>query len=299
MTIVVGKIEPLKKLKNIFSENGITRFKSVGDIKSFLKNYDSEKNKIPQITKIELDDEIIQLTASLELVVEKSNKSFLKKIILFFKIKGLANRKSNLEENYEKILAERSMASSNKLQFIKELVDSLYSTIAGAIGENLVVKELQKLSDSYYLINDFSVTFDPPLYNKKEKDKIFSIQVDHLLICQSGVFILETKNWSKKSISSVDLRSPVKQVLRTSYALFVLLNSNSNKGLEHHHWGDKKIPLKSIIVMTNSTVKEEFKHIKVISFKDLNGYVGYFDEIFTAKETENLFYYLRNKAEEV
>ena len=83
------------------------------------------------------------------------------------------------------------------------MVDGLYALIAGAIGENSTVNELQKLSDNYYLINDFSAKFNPPIYNKKDKDRIFSVQIDHLLICQSGVFLLETKNWSKKSIKSL------------------------------------------------------------------------------------------------
>ena len=42
MTIVVGKIEPLKKLKVILNDNGITRFNSIGEINEFLKNYESE-----------------------------------------------------------------------------------------------------------------------------------------------------------------------------------------------------------------------------------------------------------------
>ena len=95
---------------------------------------------------------------------------------------------------------------------------------------------------SSYLFNDFSMEFNPPIYNKKENDRIFSIQIDHLLISDSGIFILETKNWSKQSIKNLDLRSPVKQILRTSYALFVLLNSESEYNkikLNRHHWGSK------------------------------------------------------------
>ena len=58
MTIVVGQIESLKKLKEVLIENGITRFTSIGEINSFLKNYESEKEEIPKITKITLDEEI-------------------------------------------------------------------------------------------------------------------------------------------------------------------------------------------------------------------------------------------------
>ena len=52
MTIVVGQIESLKKLKEILIENGITRFSSIGEINSFLKDYESEKEEIPKISKI-------------------------------------------------------------------------------------------------------------------------------------------------------------------------------------------------------------------------------------------------------
>ncbi|MFW9879882.1 MAG: nuclease-related domain-containing protein, partial [Candidatus Thorarchaeota archaeon] len=246
------------------------------------------------------------------------------KILYYLKIKRLTNKKSSIEKNLEKIIRKetrsieyevtntkyklddyrknkeniistRCAESYKELDYTKEVVDGLYALIAGAIGENSVVNELQKLSDNYYLINDFFVEFNPPIYNKRENDRIFSIQIDHLLICQSGVFLLETKNWSKQSIKNLDLRSPVEQILRTSYALFVLLNSESNISLDCHHWGSKKIPIRNIIVMTNEKPKEEFKHVKVISLNELNGYIKYFEKIFSEAEAENIFNYLNNE----
>lgn len=295
MAIVVGKIEPLKKLKEILNDNGITRFNSIGEINAFIKNYESEKNEIPKITKITLDEEIKQLEKLLKQVIEKSNKNLFNKILYYLKIKTLSHKKSNLDKNYEKVISTRSKESYKNLDFTKEVLDGLYTLIAGAVGENLVVNELQKLPDNYYLINDFSVDFNPPIYNRKENDRIFSIQIDHLLICQSGVFLLETKNWSNHSIKNLDLRSPVKQILRTSFALFVLLNSESNVNLTRHHWGSKKIPIRDIIVMTSRKPKEEFKHVKVLSLNELNGYIKYFDETFSEAEAEKIFNYLNNE----
>ncbi len=175
------------------------------------------------------------------------------------------------------------------------MVDGLYSLIAGAVGENLTVKEIEKLSNDYYLINDFSLKFDPPIYNRKENDRIFSIQIDHLLICKSGIFILETKNWSNESINNLDLRSPVKQVSRTNFALFVLLNSESNINLVQHHWGSARIPVRNVIVMTKVKPKEEFRHVKVLTLNELNGYIKYFDEIFDSDEVEHIFNHLNNE----
>lgn len=295
MTIVVGQIESLKKLKEILIENGITRFNSIGEINSFLKNYESEKEEIPKIAKITLDQEIKELEERTKQAVEKSNQNLFNKIVYYLKIKSLTNKKTNLINNYENVLSTRCKESYKYLDSTKEVIDGLYTLIAGAVGENLTVKELEKLSNDYYLINDFSVEFDPPIYNKNENDRIFSIQIDHLLICKSGIFLLETKNWSNKSIENLALRSPVKQITRTSYALFVLLNSESNINLVRHHWGSAKIPIRNIIVMTKVKPKEEFKHVKVLTLNELNGYIKYFDKIFNNDEVEHIFNYLNNE----
>ncbi len=298
MAVIVGKIEPLKKIKDILNDNDITRFNSIGETNEFLKNYDSEKEELINITKVSLDEEIKAIEKTTNQAIKDSSKNIINKILLYFKVKKNLKRKSNLELNYEDILSTRCVQACEKLDSTKEIVDNLYPLIAGAIGENLTVKELEKLSNEYYLINDFSIEFDPPIYNRNEDDRIFSIQIDHLLICKSGVFILETKNWSNKSIESLDLRSPVKQVSRTSYALFVLLNSESNVELIRHHWGSARIPIRNVIVMTKVKPKEEFKHVKVLTLDQLNGYIQYFDEIFDNDEVNQIFNYLKNETHE-
>lgn len=354
MAIIEGQIEPLKKLKEILHQNGITRFGSIGEINDFIKSYETEKNEIAKVIENELDNEINQLQIDitehqlhydnlksdvtneinieienlqeeLELIRKKSDKSSIRKIFLFPKAKILENKKAKLQNNSEniigkrthrsaqdvsrlrrtlddytinreKVVSERCLPASQELDRTKEIIDGLYNLIAGAVGENAVIKEVQKLSDNFHLFNDFAMEFNPPVYNKKEDDRIFSIQIDHLLVCEAGIFILETKNWSKQSVKSIDLRSPVKQILRSSYALFVLLNSQSTHdsiNLECHHWGRKQIPVRNLIVMTNAKPREEFKHVKVLSLKELNGYITYFDPVFSSAEIENICSYLR------
>jgi len=295
LAIIVGKIQPLKKLKESLDEKGIHRFYSIKDINLFLKHYESEKKEIPNNEKNKLDGEIQNLEETIELVKAKSDTNALYKIYYAIKFRILSYRKASLENKYEKIYSKRCMKSIQELAYINETVDDLYTLISGAVGENAVVNELRKLPNSFYLINDFSVEFSPPIYNRKEKDRIASIQVDHLLVCQSGVYVIETKNWSSHSIQNLDLRSPVEQIKRSSFALYVALNGNSNIGLAHHHWGSKKVPIRNIIVMTNSVPKEEFKHVKVLPISNLNRYVEYFDAIFSESEVENLFNHLNSE----
>jgi len=297
MTIVSGKIEPLKRLKETLHGHGIYRFNSISDINIFLKQYDSEKKDIPTTVKHSTDEEIKSLEEASKISIKLRDKNLFNKAVYYFKTRRLIKKHTELVNNYEAVLSKRCEDSYQNLEFIKETVEALYSTIAGAVGENSVVSELKKLSDKYYLINDFSLNFNPPIFNKRENDRIYSIQIDHLLISQSGIFVLETKNWSTKSIESLDLRSPVEQIKRTSFALFVFLNSDNNQGLVRNHWGSKKIPIRNIIVMTNKAPKSDFQHVKVLPLDKLNGYIKYFDEIFDVTETENIFHYMKDEVQ--
>jgi ElaB/YqjD/DUF883 family membrane-anchored ribosome-binding protein len=299
----------------------------IQDMQSTLISHQHSYDELKTNIRNEIKQKIQNLEVETKQASDKSNRNIFYKVFYFLKIKSLSRRKSNLENNIESILkkktsnaeyavaklkykiddcmknrksiiSERCKKSLDHLTYTKEVIDGLYTLVAGAIGESSVVKALQQLSDDCYLINDFSIKFAPPIYNKKENDRIFSIQIDHLLVCQSGVFLLETKNWSKTSVENLDLRSPVKQVLRTNFALFVLLNSDSklnNIKLERHHWGAKKIPIRNIIVMINEKPKEEFKHVKVLSLNELIGYIQYFDQTFNGEEVKGIFEYLKKR----
>lgn len=299
----------------------------IQDMQSTLISHQHSYDELKTNIRNEIKQNIQKLEVKTKQASDKSNRNIFYQVFYFLKIKSLSRRKSSLENNLENILkkktsnaeyavaklkykiddylenrksiiSERCKRSLDHLAYTKEVVDGHYTLVAGAIGESSVVKALQQLSDDCYLINDFSIKFDPPIYNKKENDRIFSIQIDHLLVCQSGVFLLETKNWSKTSVENLDLRSPVKQVLRTNFALFVLLNSDSKRNnikLERHHWGAKKIPIRNIIVMINEKPKEEFKHVKVLSLNELIGYIQYFDQTFNSEEVKGIFEYLKKR----
>lgn len=193
--------------------------------------------------------------------------------------------------NRQEIISERSAPRFKELEHMKTICTNLYPIIAGAIGENLVAKELEKLSDDCVLFNDYSIKFDKPIFYKKEKHLIHSIQIDHLLVTQAGIFIIETKNWSKTSLERYDLRSPIKQIQRVSYALFVLLNPKerrANQLLKKHHWGNKKLPIRNIVAMIRHKPKEKFNHVAVKKLNELNNYIAYFEPIFDSTEVRNI-----------
>ena len=150
MAIVEGQIESSCKIREKLDKNGISRFSSISDINNFLQNYSAEESSIPVIIERELNLEIDSLRSKCRKYEEKRNSNLVLKYFLFFP-SMLANRKlSYLVTNSGTIISNRSNTKKNELESIKKVVDSLYSLIAGAIGESQVVKEVKKLSDDYY-----------------------------------------------------------------------------------------------------------------------------------------------------
>jgi hypothetical protein len=108
------------------------------------------------------------------------------------------------------------------------------------------------------------------------------------LISPAGIFLIETKNWSKESVQSLSLRSPVAQIHRTNFALYILLKNSSGFKLGKHHWGERKIPIRNLIVLINHKPTEEFQFVKILTLNELLGYIEYFKPNLSNQETEEI-----------
>lgn len=271
---LISEIDKLKQDLDFSVNNGYTNF-----FQKLRKNYIQWncKRKIKNIES-NFDLEVTKSFKNLVDIRKVKNERF-QFIISQFNVA--------VEESYKKPLSE--------IERKKSVIDRLNSFIYGALGEQKVVKTLEALSDEYFLINDFSISLSPAIYNSKEDDYIKSIQIDHILVAPAGVFLIETKNWSEKSLENLSLHSPVHQIKRTSFVLFKLLNneiSNFSLRLNNHHWGDKKISIKNLIVLTNTKPKEEFQYVKILTLNELLGYIKYFKPVFSTTETQRIAEFL-------
>lgn len=254
-----------------------------------------------------------------------SSKNVIRKLLNYFRKHSLKRKIQNLENNYHLSLSHQLREPMEKLNHKKDryefissyfnnavqesariplgelerknkVIEEIKSSIYGAIGEQKVVKELEKLPDDYFLINDFCLSFSPPLYNRKENDYIKSVQIDHLLITPSGIFLIETKNWSDQSLNNISLRSPVEQVKRTNFALYSIIRNEMPDFLSgnKHHWGERKIPIKNCIVLINNKPNEEFEYVKILTLGELVNYIRYFKPGFSSLETQKIAdYFIR------
>ena len=81
-------------------------------------------------------------------------------------------------------------------------------------------------------------------------------------------------------MENLNLHSPVLQIKRTNYALYRVINekiSSSRLRINPHHWGDRKIPIRNLIVLINNKPREEFQHVKVLTLSEMLNYITYFE----------------------
>jgi hypothetical protein len=205
----------------------------------------------------------------------------------------LDDRYNEIHRNFDRLLQRDVDAHVRTLNHTRTTIDELRPLILGSIGESMVSSTLSGLPDGYVAINDFHVELYKPIFYPSEDDRIFSFQIDHVVVGPGGVFAIETKHWSNDSIANYDLFSPVKQVRRSGYALFRILNDGSIGFGDH--WGERAVSVHNVIVFTAKQVKERYKFVRLLDLANLNGYIQGFDEALKASDVERIVSYLTSR----
>lgn len=289
-----------------------------------LKELTSEIEILSKRTEARINEEINILKQQISFLEKEFSAITIKKIFRYFKIwnykRKIKKKERSFKSEIKKSIFELNNQYCKKIhryeflssqfevavlqsadKYISEL-DRKYNALKnlrnfyyGALGEQKVVDALIDLSDDYFLINDFSIIFSPALYRRNENDYIKSVQIDHLLIGPSGIFLIETKHWKQSSIEENRRWSPLNQIKRSNYAMFRLIENDRSRyylRLDKFHWGDRKIPIRNLLAWTNKKPIQEFPFVKSVSVSQLHGYVKYFKPIFSVEETHRIAEYL-------
>lgn len=146
---------------------------------------------------------------------------------------------------------------------------------SGSLGENIVIKELNKLSDSYYVINGVVI---PP--NRGD--------TDHIVLGPNGIFVIESKHyggqitcngdeWTRHKIGRSGKRyelwigSPSNQVKRNAKVLkdFILKNKNKIFNKAPHIW------VYSILIFTNERADLHIENptVDILKIDELSDFI--------------------------
>lgn len=271
---ILGNIEVLNKnneiLLNEYNVEKEEQKKALSlKIENINKKISEPKNNIfSKINRIFSKRKLEYLENNFDNILEKSLKKYLEKI------NDNENKIMYLKNNLELEIEKKAKPFVNKIEYIISELNTLTPIIYGCVGELKAINLFKKLPNEYYVINDYQERFNPPLFNRNENDKIFSIQLDHIVIGPSGVYLIETKYWNEKSIRSNELFSPIKQVKRGGFALFIIINDLvKNTRLFSNNWGTTKVTVSNILLLMNSTTNEQFQYVKVLTEDNFIDYI--------------------------
>jgi len=93
---------------------------------------------------------------------------------------------------------------------------------AGTRGENKVIDELLKLDEHFHIL--CGVRIELPYYVTYNGQKnLRSAQMDLVVVCPKGVFMIEVKNWSNSYVQNNDGLNPYEQTDRAGRVLWIAL----------------------------------------------------------------------------
>ncbi len=110
--------------------------------------------------------------------------------------------------------AERSRAVQT-LSALREALDG--PMFRGAVGEEMVAHRLRDLDDQYHVIHDVQIRCQPPVWLFERQ--VHAVQIDHLVVGPPGVFVVETKNWSRSSANRKGVRDPYEQTATNAHVV--------------------------------------------------------------------------------
>ena len=297
MAIVFGEIDCLENLIGILIRNGIRHIKSLNDVIAFKNDCDEKVKEAEVIARQEHHSELVQkrelITAhKAERSIVRAGESFVSRFFryLVFRIKLFKlNRELNrLERKSEGIILKKVSQMTGPVFKLKHLLDSNYTLIQGAFGEQQALEELRRLPDTYYVINNVRLRFSKPIYNRRSRQRIYTVQADHIVVGSTGVFVIETKNWSKDKIINETGFTAFDQVKRTNFAIFCFLNPRST-GLFSLFIKSKKISVRSILLMIGHNTEERDPFVKVARTRELFSYITHFPSVMTDVEIHQVF----------
>lgn len=139
--------------------------------------------------------------------------------------------------------------------------------LAGAEAELKVIDQLRQLPDSCTVFND--VRLKATRHISFDGIALQSAQLDHVVLGPSGVFVVETKHWSRSFVASGDFHNPFDQSRRAGYLCFDLLRERFGK-----------VKVRSVIASFGCLPSApEGSQVKVLRAGELAGYLQRFNNV--------------------
>jgi hypothetical protein len=149
----------------------------------------------------------------------------------------------------------------------------------GTHGENYVIDKLSKMDDSYHILCGMEIELDYWVtYNGKKNLK--SAQMDVVVVCTKGVFMIEVKNWTDKYADQNNKSlSPYEQAERAGRVLWITLQNKV---------GDIRVTNVLLSIKGNLPYNQKYRSVFVSSLDTINEFLEKRQNILNEKDIEKI-----------
>jgi hypothetical protein len=149
----------------------------------------------------------------------------------------------------------------------------------GTRGENKVIEKLLTLDDNYHILCGVRIAL-PHYVTYNGKKNLKSAQMDLVVVCPKGVFMIEVKNWSNQFANNNNKSfSPYEQTERAGRVLWISL-----QGIF------RKVRVTNILlsIKGNLQYNERYRSVYVSSLDKINSFLERRKDIMSEKEVKNI-----------
>ena len=149
----------------------------------------------------------------------------------------------------------------------------------GTKGENKVIDELSNLDDNYHIMCGMDIELSNWVtYNGKKNLK--SAQMDIVVVCPKGVFMIEVKNWTDEYAQSHKQDfSPYEQAGRAGLVLWITLKKVIK---------DIRVTNVLLSIRGNLQYNEKYRLVYVSSLDNINQFLEKRQDSLNEKEVERI-----------
>jgi len=171
-------------------------------------------------------------------------------------------------------IQSRLKTVDKQLKCVSDLLD--HGEAGGAAAEIEVIRQLERLPDGWFVLSD--VRLDAERWYRFNGQHLKTAQLDHLLVGPGGVFVIETKNWSREFTEKGDYFSPYEQSARAAFLCHMKLKQSG-------------LPCKTrgiIATRTKLPSKPKGSYTKVLRPDELQGYIQWFQPEIQSRDVEEI-----------
>jgi hypothetical protein len=154
---------------------------------------------------------------------------------------------------------------------------------AGTKGENKVIEKLSRLDDDYHVLCGVRLGL-PNYVTYNGQRNLRSAQMDVVVVCPKGVFMIEVKNWSNEHLQNHRGLNPYEQADRAGRVLWITLQNII-----------KNIRVTNVLLSISGNIpyNKQYRAVYVSSLEKINWFLEKREDVLGHKEIEKIVKNLR------